>query len=110
MGTAGLIFQTLLGFLSFLALLCTELTSQTPSRKTLKSFKNLVFGKIITQDVSKQGVSATLAHILNVMLALFLSSSSDNDPCSQYLFNLIRDILLPCLWTLPWECLSPIAF
>ncbi|EGR29543.1 hypothetical protein IMG5_153600 [Ichthyophthirius multifiliis] len=71
----GFILQIFLGILSFLVLIYKR-HKERPKRQW----------KIWALDTSKQGVSALLAHMLNVILAVVLSSDSSNDPCTWFFF------------------------
>ncbi|EAR95922.2 vaculolar membrane protein (macronuclear) [Tetrahymena thermophila SB210] len=50
--------------------------------------------KIWTLDNSKQGVSALVAHMLNVLLAVTLSGESDLDACNWYFVTVLFDTTL----------------
>lgn len=45
----------------------------------------------ITKDVSKQIVSATVAHLLNLVVAIFLSIGNVTDQCVWYFINILID-------------------
>lgn len=54
--------------------------------------------KIFLMDVSKQAITAGLAHIMNVLIALVLSAwETDNDPCVWYFINITIDTTLGVL-------------
>jgi hypothetical protein len=56
--------------------------------------ENLVFGKLnLTKDVSKQGFSSCVAHLINLVLAVLLSegASSKADQCIWYFINISVD-------------------
>jgi hypothetical protein len=64
-------------------------------RKAKKAVENLVTSKIqITQDVSKQIVSACIAHFLNLSLAILLSLDNNTDQCVWYFINILMDCTL----------------
>ena len=55
--------------------------------------------KIFLMDVSKQAISAGLAHIMNIMIALVLSAAEDdNDPCVWYFVNITIDTTIGVLF------------
>ena len=46
---------------------------------------------MIIQDVSKQIVSASIAHLLNLIVAIFLSIGNETDQCVWYFINIFID-------------------
>jgi hypothetical protein len=79
-GFAGILIQVILGALSFSVLIYKRYTEK-PKRAW----------KIWSLDTSKQGVSQMLAHIINVLISMTLSSSLDSDACIWYLTTNILD-------------------
>lgn len=54
--------------------------------------------KIFLMDVSKQAISAGLAHIMNVIIALVLSAwEADDNPCVWYFINITIDTTIGVL-------------
>lgn len=81
LGNFGFIIQGILGVLSF-AVLFYKRFSENPKRTW----------KVWFFDSSKQLSSAGLAHVLNVIIAIFLSKKSDNgDSCVWYFINIFID-------------------
>lgn len=50
-----------------------------------------------TQDASKQGFSALLSHVLNIVFTITVSKRLDDDPCVWYLINLMIESTLGLL-------------
>lgn len=79
-GDFGYIVQFALGLVCFFSLII----------KWLKESDRRPF-QIFFMDVSKQGFSASLAHIMNLMIAVFLSRETDENPCVWYFINIMID-------------------
>jgi len=79
-GFAGILIQIILGALSFSVLIYKRYT-ENPKRAW----------KIWALDTSKQGVSQILAHVINVLISMLLSTSLDSDACIWYLTTNILD-------------------
>lgn len=83
LGVFGLIVQGALGVLSFTALLVKRYF-ENPKRTWL----------IWVLDTSKQIFSAALAHCINMMLAILLSSSHVSDNWDWYFINTASDVCI----------------
>lgn len=79
-GLVGILIQIILAALSFSVLIYKRYT-EFPKRAW----------KIWAMDTSKQGVSQILAHIINVMISIHLSTSIESDACIWYLTTNILD-------------------
>eukprot|EP00340_Litonotus_pictus_P004998 CAMPEP_0170517020 /NCGR_PEP_ID=MMETSP0209-20121228/3119_1 /TAXON_ID=665100 ORGANISM="Litonotus pictus, Strain P1" /NCGR_SAMPLE_ID=MMETSP0209 /ASSEMBLY_ACC=CAM_ASM_000301 /LENGTH=295 /DNA_ID=CAMNT_0010802153 /DNA_START=407 /DNA_END=1294 /DNA_ORIENTATION=- len=87
LGNFGYIIQGILGVMSF-AVLVYKRFSENPKRTW----------KVWFFDSSKQLSSAGMAHIMNVIIAIFLSEQSDNgDSCVWYFINIFIDSTLGML-------------
>ena len=79
-GLTGILVQLALGALSFSVLVY----------KRMKEYPKRAW-KIWTMDTSKQGVSQFLAHIINVVISMQLSSQLSSDACIWYLTTNMLD-------------------
>ena len=81
-GTFGVIVQIILGILSFASLFAKR-HYEYPKRSY----------RIFLLDISKQGASAGWAHILNLMLAVYLQLKvNKGNGCEWYFINFICEI------------------
>ena len=87
LGNFGVIVQIILGCLSFTVLIFKRVCEHP--KRSWKIWALVLY--IVNQDVSKQAFSALLAHGLNLLLAIILSSQNANDECVWYFINTIFD-------------------
>ena len=83
LGTFGIFIQALLGLLSFSALIVKRFFEH-PKRPFI----------VWVLDTSKQAFSSTLAHLLNMFLAMLLSHHNDSDNWEWYFINISVDVIL----------------
>lgn len=92
-GLFGWMVQLLLAVLCFLSLICTLYLDKRYREAAPRPW--LIFFLVrVTQDISKQGFSATLAHTMNVMIAVLFSKWQEANPCEWYFINMMLDTTL----------------
>ena len=84
-GVFGGVIQLLLATICFLSLVIKRLAERP--KRTWSVFILVYFN----QDTSKQGFSALVAHVMNVMAALILSQHQGNNPCLWYFITIVLD-------------------
>ena len=83
LGPFGIFIQALLGLLSFSALIVKRFFEH-PKRPFI----------VWVLDTSKQAFSSTLAHLLNMFLAMLLSHHNESDNWEWYFINITVDVIL----------------
>lgn len=109
-GLFGWMVQLLLAVLCFLSLICTPHADKRYREVEPRPW--LIFFLVVsTQDISKQGFSAILAHTMNVMIAVLFSKWEDESPCVWYFINMMIDTTLGVLMSfLLLSLLDALAF
>jgi len=95
-GLFGWMVQLLLALLCFLSLICTSHADKR-YREDIPRPWLIFFLVSANKDVSKLGFSATLAHTMNVMIAVLFSKWQDASPCEWYFINMMLDTTLGVL-------------
>lgn len=84
-GVFGWLVQFLLAGLCLLSLFCKAYSDKRYREHPRREFK------IFILDISKQGFSAGLTHVINVMIAVLFSQWEQDDPCVWYFINFCLD-------------------
>lgn len=99
LGGFGIVIQGLLGILSFLALVVKRYFEH-PKRPVI----------VWLLDTSKQAFSCILAHWMNMVLAVLLSSANESDNWEWYFINITVDVFLGVfLWYLMLKAIEKAA-
>lgn len=87
-GGMGFFVQFILALICFLVLVIKRFI-ESPRRPWKIWFFVIIY--LYSQDISKQGVSATVIHLLNLLLAVLLSTNGKSDQCIWYFIGNLID-------------------
>lgn len=90
-GSFGWVLQLILAGLCLLSLFCEGYLDKRYREQPRRDLK------IFMLDISKQGFSAGLTHIINVIIAVLFSQWEQDDPCVWYFINFCLDATIGML-------------